>query len=69
VKEAKTPRRDNGLKEHTKKAEEVSRLSVLLSRSLHKRLKMRAIEEDHTTIGQIVIKAITAYLETPIANE
>jgi hypothetical protein len=68
---AKTTRRDHHLKdqaieEATK--EEVTRLNADIPVSLHKKIKMRSAQEG-SNITSIIIKAVTAYLETSAEDD
>ena len=50
------------LEEATK--EDVTRLNAMIPKSLHKRLKMQAIEEgDGSTVTAIIVRAAEEYLE------
>ncbi|MBD0265120.1 MAG: hypothetical protein ICV85_05460 [Tolypothrix sp. T3-bin4] len=50
--------------------EETTRLNAEIPVSLHNKIKMRAIQEGKgSSITNIVIKALVAYLETPIDSD
>uniref|UniRef100_A0A0C1RKU1 CopG family transcriptional regulator n=1 Tax=Tolypothrix bouteillei VB521301 TaxID=1479485 RepID=A0A0C1RKU1_9CYAN len=60
-----TEQKNQAIEEATK--EETSRLNAEIPVSLHNKIKMRAIEEGRgSSITSIVIKALTAYLDTPV---
>jgi len=73
VLKAKKTRRDREAKtqaiEEASK-EETTRLNAEIPVSLHNKIKMRAIQEGKgSSITNIVIKALAAYLETPVEND
>lgn len=72
VLKAKKTRRDHDLKEQAieeASKEETTRLNAEIPVSLHNKIKMRAIEEGKGgSITNIVIKALSAYLDTPVKD-
>ena len=73
VLKAKKSRRDDEQKKQAVEAaskEETTRLNAEIPVSLHNKIKMRAIEEGKgSSITSIVIKALQAYLETPVGED
>jgi predicted HicB family RNase H-like nuclease len=70
---AKKTRREHELKslalEEARK-EETSRLNAEIPVSLHHQIKIRAVEEGKgSSITSIVIKALEAYLDTPVEKK
>lgn len=70
---AKKSRRDDEQKKQAVEAaskEETTRLNAEIPVSLHNKIKMRAIEEGKgSSITSIVIKALQAYLDTPVGKD
>ncbi|MBO3463029.1 hypothetical protein G7B40_041010 [Aetokthonos hydrillicola Thurmond2011] len=73
VLKAKKSRREHDLKEqaiHEAAKEETTRLNAEVPRLLHNKVKIRAVEEGKgSSITSIVIKALEAYLSTPVEND
>ncbi|MHC5747966.1 MAG: hypothetical protein ACYTXT_40155 [Nostoc sp.] len=73
VLKAKKTRREHELKNlaiEEARSEETTRLNAEIPVSLHNKVKMRAIEEGKgSSITSIVIKALEAYLDTPVKND
>ena len=73
VLKAKKTRREHDLKDqaiHEASKEETTRLNAEIPVSLHNRVKIRAVQEGKgSSITSIVIKALEAYLSTPVAKD
>jgi len=73
VLKAKKTRREHDLKDqaiHEASKEETTRLNAEIPVSLHNKIKMRAIQEGKgRSITSIVIDALEAYLDSPVAKD
>ena len=73
VLKAKKTRREHDLKDqaiHSAGLEETTRLNAEIPISLHRKVKMRAVEEGKgSSITTIVILALRAYLDTPVPKD